>query len=441
LIVVSTRAAAYPLLIVTCRRYMSVLVLACLAAFAAPASADAFVVSGTLEAAAGQPRIHTRLIYQGNVLTALSQLAGLDLGLEDLLGGDGIERSFMAYFDTGAGAYVLSQSTAGRFGLPIANNTVYHEVGLKGETPMSVSMPVSIAIADSSGMIDDQPTGAFHVVERDGRAMINRSNPMAADADPQMAQLIGALMEINVVGMPAIEQFVVEIDPAPMEGGLDALDPNTDALALLENLDNLGVGPAVRLHPPNHPRPGVDIVIDLNYVDFNRYRNPSDRGAKPTLARNPMIERIVTHRGNAQHRGSWLLDTGAAVSIISVAQARQLGLVSAAGEPIVDRQFTLPITGISGGATQADGFVLDRLVVPVRGGNEIVYRNAHVIVHDISIVLDDGSAVTLDGVFGLNLLLPTISGMATGLPTGVAPGPYKNIWIDGPGATLELETD
>jgi len=412
-----------------------------LSALAAPALADSYVVTGTLEAAAGQPRIHTQLIYQGDVLTAESQLAGLDLGLDDLLGGDGIERSFMAYLDTGAGAYVFSKSTAKRFGMRVDDNAIYHEVGLHGETPMSVSIPHAIAIADSSGMIDDRPDGAFHIIERDGRAMINRANPFADGGDEDMAEMIGMLMEINVVGMPAIEQFVVEIDPAPMEGGMDALDPNAEAFSLLDNLDQLGVGPAVRLHPPHHPRPGVDLTVDMNYVDFNRYRNPADRGAKPTLARNPMIPGVAAHHDGAQYTGNWLLDTGAAVSIISTAQARQLGLVDAAGEPIVQPKFTLPITGISGGATQVDGFVLDQLIIPARGGRRIVYRNAHVIVHDVSIVLDDGSTVTLDGVFGLNLLLPTISGMATGLPTGVAPSPYKRIWIDGPGATLELETD
>jgi len=69
----------------------------------------------------------------------------------------------------------------------------------------------------------------------------------------------------------------------------------------------------------------------------------------------------------------------------------------------------------------------------------LVYQSLHVIVHDVGIVLDDGSEVILDGVFGLNLLLPTMGGMAGGLPSTFDNGPFRRIWIDTANRTLGLK--
>jgi hypothetical protein len=95
--------------------------------------------------------------------------------------------------------------------------------------------------------------------------------------------------------------------------------------------------------------------------------------------------------------------------------------------------------GIAGDIEAVPGFRIDKLQVPTDDGAIIEYRQPCVLVRDISTTLDSGEVITLDGVFGTNLLLPTVSGLGMGLPTEVAPGPFARIWIDSPRARLLLE--
>lgn len=405
---------------------------------------NAVYIDNTLEAAVGQPRIHVRISRNGRPLQSANPLQGLDLGLEDLLGAAaGPQTSFIAYLDTGASAYVLSESAANRFDITIDDNAIYHEVGLHGETPMGVTQPYELALADSNGLLNDQPGQRFHPISRNARMQLNKANLGAqiGGGDAEAAALMAAMTEVNVIGMPAIQDFLVEVDPTPMGNaagalaGLDpnqAIDPNADLDALLGGLQDIGAGPAVRLTRNGRMPRTIDLIVPLAYVDFNRHKNPRDRGAKPDLAPNPMVQNIETKHGNNTFQGDWLLDTGATVSIISQKHARKLGLLN------TDPAFTLPIGGIGGGVQNTDGYIIEQLTIPAAHGKQIVYRNARAIVHDISITLDDGSHITLDGVFGMNLLLPTMAGIATGFPTAVADAPFTRIYIDGPHAKLGL---
>ncbi len=421
------------------------LIVACIALAAGAQTVErrgnTFIIEGTLEAAAGMPQVHVQLSRNGRVLEGKSMLAELDLGLglEDILGEQGMESSFAAFLDTGASAYVISPITAERFGIRRDDGAVYHEVGVHGETPMDVSMPYALAVAGTTGMLTDRPGNRFQSVAR--RAVMQMSRPPEQGAGDELttAMLMG---EINVVGMPAIQQFVVDIDPSPMGAGLGnlQLDENAlaDPLALLDNMDDLGVGPAVRLLPMNTPPNAADVTVPLNLVNFNRMNNPKDRGSKPDLAPNPVIENIVTQQRGRNFKGDWLLDTGAMVSIISTKQAILLGLIDVDGEPMERVTFQIPLGGISGRATVADGFVIEHMTVPAAGGKQITYRNVHAVVHDVGIQLDSGDYLILDGVFGLNLMMPTMGGLATGLPTGVAGGPFSRIVIDASRGELRL---
>lgn len=403
-------------------------------------------VDNTLEAAVGQPRIHVQLSRRGKILKGKNPLAGLDLGLEEILGdAAGPQETFLAYLDTGASAFVLSQSTADRFGVQVLDHAVYHEVGLHGETPMGVTHPYRLELADSSGMLNDQPGEKRHLISLNARMQVNRANLAAntpggnAGGDAEAQQMLAAMTEVNVIGMPAIRKYVVEIDPSPMgntlAGGLDPnmrVDPNAPLDQLLGGVQDIGAGPAVRLHLPDAMPRDVDIVIPLEYVDYNRRRNPKDRGDKPDLAPNPMIRNVITAVGRSSFRGDFLLDTGATVTIISTKHARALGIEGK--QP----QFTLPIGGIGGNVVNAPGYLIDQLYVPGDNGDQLLYRNCRTIVHDIGITLDDGTHVVLDGVFGMNLLLPTMAGIGLGLPTDVADAPFRKIWIGGPNGKLGL---
>ena len=417
------------------------------------------VIEGTLQAVPGYPRVHVQLRRNGQVVTGepaqLGGLGGLQ-GLGDLLqrqGGRDAQparaRSFTAFLDTGASAYVISKSTADRFGLARIPNALYHETGLHGQIPMHVSRPYTVALSGTSGRIADEPAD-FRVVDRNARLQLQPKPP----GNPLVAMAMG---ELNIVGMPAIRELVVEFDAAPMQGGgglagqlkgLRGLQggqgggngqmlQNLDQI--LDKLDQVGVGPAVRLHPPDFQPRNVDLVIPLDGVNYTRQNNPKDRGPLPTLAKNPVVRNITTRHGNQSFTGDWLFDTGAPASLISTEQAEALGLYRN-GNPVRPPDFSIQLGGAGGKMTNAPGFRIDRLRIPTARGRTIEYRDVHVLVHDVGVTLDNGERVVLDGIFGTNLLLPTVSlGGGLGLPTGSAAGPYEHIWIDGPRGRLLLD--
>jgi hypothetical protein len=174
-------------------------------------------------------------------------------------------------------------------------------------------------------------------------------------------------------------------------------------------------------------------------MDFNQRMLPANSGPLPELAPNPMITGITVGVGERSVTGNWLLDTGAAATILSTASARALGLLDEAGQPARKPDFTLALGGIGGGIKEEAGYIVDRLRVPADQERSLEYRRVRVVVRDISVQKSPGHSVTLDGVFGMNLLLPTASGLSKGVPDDVADSPFKRIWIDGRRRTLAVE--
>ena len=97
------------------------------------------------------------------------------------------------------------------------------------------------------------------------------------------------------------------------------------------------------------------------------------------------------------------------------------------------------LSGIRGEARPAAGFVLDRLRIPAAKKRTLEFHRVHVVVGDVSVELPSGDTFVLPGVLGMNLLLPSASGLGQGDITAVAKGPFKRIWIDGPRHTLSLD--
>jgi hypothetical protein len=210
--------------------------------------------------------------------------------------------------------------------------------------------------------------------------------------------------------------------------------------------------------------PKTDRHIQLSYASFQRFTTLTPPTAQwPTLAENPFVgPDPTTGKGSAppivatfagkQTRGAWLLDTGAAASMISKAQAARLGVTYVAGTegtnaPKLDgvpekEQFVLTIGGV-GGARKSAGFFLDSLAVPTRERDPLVYRKAPVFVADITV--EDPQTkqrVTLDGVLGMNYFVATAYVSEAGMLPDIGQmnaGPYEAIVFDEPAATLGVK--
>jgi hypothetical protein len=405
------------------------------------------VITGTLEAAMEYPRVEVQVRLKDRVLTGQSTGAGLLRSIKDLadlvrlLEGKAQDampdQSFSAILDTGASAHVLSRATAERFGVEAVPGAVYHETGLHGETPMGVSLPYSLSISGTDG--DGAPTGGFHLLQEDAALQLSHD----AAANPLIEMVMG---EVNIIGMPAIRKLLVEIVPsltnAEMSGlaMLAELDlSDLEKPGILEKLAAGAGGPAVKLHG-GAEKPGAhDLEVLLRYTDFSRRKNPHDKGPLPELAANPTVVGVRAELSGNSFVGTWLLDTGAPASLISTKQALALGVYGPDGKPRREEDFSLPLGGIGGSVKPVPGYRIDRLVIPAANGKTLEYQGLYVLVTDVSVVLDDGQVITLDGVLGTNLWFPTVSGLRTGLPTAMSPSPWEVMWIDGPGGRLLLK--
>jgi len=265
---------------------------------------------------------------------------------------------------------------------------------------------------------------------------------------------------------------------------------------------------ANRLNNPGIPTP--DRRVKLSYGSFDRFTELHLNGSalndptlpSPALEHNPFIGKDPVAvldgqpAGNAPgititrtvgptvlpSTGNWLLDTGAAASIVSEKQALALhvkydpahrpGAPSDTGNPadgatpvLIDSitsatipdQFTLVLGGI-GGQTVLAGFWLDSLTLPTIEATQqnnpdlnIVFTHVPVLVGDITVkdprFPDDPTKwLTLDGVFGMNMLIQSINIQtdATGNITDMgAPSPSFFQWItfDEPAGELGLSFD
>ncbi len=396
-------------------------VLLCLAWLAAAARAEDF--DGVQPAALDQPRVNlvVRRGPRGRPLMA-----------------DGAVGNVEAFLDTGASGVLLSEHTAAALGVTREGTgpaeARFHDVGVGGGDAFAVSEPVCISMAATDG---DDYRQSFGPV----RAQVG---PLGGGLMDLLArQLIG---DLDVAGMPAMAGRVVV---------MDARDVNKVA----------GKIRATVCDPRRDAIPRTCRHVRLSYATFDRFTTTTPPTAvPPALAANPFIgpnplkpaaadrtPPIVAAINGRRSTGSWLLDTGAATSMISRHQAEALGVTYAAGTVNSDdpqligvpaaRQFTMTVGGI-GGTKKAVGFYLDRLTLTTTEGRPITYLHAPVLVTDIT-VHDDraGTTITLDGVFGMNFLVASAKLTEGSLPDieHITAGPFRWIVFDQPRGLLGLD--
>jgi len=374
--------------------------------------------------------------------------------------------NIQAYYDTGASGVLLSNNTADF--LEIARSTwdgqdvVFSDIGVGGADEFNVSEPLHIALAPfhPDRQVDDITTYQSVYTQHFGPIRtqigpINNPNPNPL------------LSDLDVFGMPTFTGKVVVLDPKPVDTFTDTMrtyvyDPGTPYNPTLADSD-----PGI---------PSTSRSVKLSYVSFDRFTTTTPNGAPPpTLANNPFIgpnpfsprygprDRTppvkITYNGLSAE-GSWLLDTGAAASILSRQQASVLGVTYESGtfgteNPVlqgvpIDEQFTLRIGGI-GGEVKLAGFYLNSLLLRTEQGNQfndndpahLRYLDAPVLVGDITL-LDPttNQPFTLDGIFGMNFLTATAY-FEEAFPIPIidllTPGPYNWVVVDDPARRLRFD--
>jgi hypothetical protein len=388
-----------------------------LIAFAIAPCASAVEIEGVQPAALDQPRVNLHLRREAKGKPLVAKKSG-----EETI-------NVQAFLDTGASGVMLSTTTADALGVKRAkagnDNVVFHDVGVGGTDEFHVGEPLFILLA---------PFG------RTGEPDTPDEYPITVGpVRPQVGPLNGGLMQmitggLDVVGMPVMKGRIVVIDPKPVDTFGDTL--------------RTAVYERGRIQIPK-----TDRHIALRYESFAPYTRVEPANSHPpTMAENPFIDGVVVSIGKQTSTGSWLLDTGAAASMISSAQAAKVGVkyvegTEGTGSPRLagvpeNEQFTLTIGGV-GGSKKAAGFFLDTLVIATRERDPIVYKKAPVFVTDIT-VQDPKTREkrTLDGIFGMNYLVASAHLTEDALMPDIGKltaGPYDWIVFDEPGKVLGLK--
>ena len=417
-------------------------------------------ISGPQAAALDQPRVNA-LVRRTATGTPLSA----DLGF-------GRSFNIEAFYDTGASGILLSNSTADLLGVRRARHpepngplVVFEDVGVAGSDEFNVSEPLHIGIAPYHPGTDVDNFSTYQTVySQKFGPVLTQIGPLTANPNP-------FLENIDVFGMPTMAGKVVVMDPKPLDTFLDTMrtyvyDPGTPFGSASAD-SNPGI-PATNRH------------VELSYASFDRFTKiiPSS-AAGPTLRNNPFIgpnpvtqldanppvdttPPVTIRNGAFATSGSFLLDTGAAASIISRETAEGVHVRYAPGTygsenprlvnfdgTVVPNQFTLTIGGI-GGTTKVAGFYLDSMLLRTREGDaandndpaHLKFLDAPLLVADIT-VTDPVTAqsLTLDGILGMNFLVASAF-ISESFPPEIGdltPGAFDWLVFDEPAGVLGLD--
>lgn len=413
------------------------------------AAVQATDIVGVQSASIDQPRI--------NAYVSLTD------GGDPLVGdfGGGVTTfNIQAFYDTGASGILLSEGTADSLGIQRqmvgGSPAVYSDVGVVGTDNFNISQPVYVSLAPFTDTADIDNPNTF------AQTYTQRIGPVRTQIGPAGTIVDPVLGDLDVIGVPAMAGKVVVIDPKPANTFADTLRTYVYAPGTPFDPAGAEVDPGI---------PETNRHVKLSYGSFDRFTTTTPGAAPPTLAENPFIgpnpvlkldagapadntPAVVVSSGSKSSAGSWLLDTGAAASIMSKAQAAALGVsydpaTVGTDDPVLlgvdaGRQFQLTIGGI-GGTSKVAGFLVPQLTVPTAEGDPLVFTDAPVLVSDITVVDPiTGQSLTLDGVFGMNFLVATASlteGAPGDLPSidNLTPGAFDWITFDQPNGVLGLQ--
>ncbi len=437
------------------------LLVAAVASLNLAGAAFATDIAGVQPAAIDQPQINA----------SISLTPGGDPLVADF--GGVTTSNIQAYYDTGASGILLSENTADALG--IARQTVggapavFGDVGVAGTDNFNISQPVYVNVGAYNGgaAFGSDPFGG---TTADSPVYTQTFGPVRTQIGPVGRAPDPATGDLDVIGVPAMAGKVVVLDPRALNAFARTGDL-TDA----GFLNTYVYDPAAPFNPAAADTdpgfPATNRHVKLSYGSFDRFTTTTPGAAPPTLAGNPFIgpnpvlrlganatpdstPAVVVSNGDRSSAGSWLLDTGAAASIMSEAQAAALGVTYdpatvGTDAPVLlgvdaDRQFQLTIGGI-GGTSKVAGFLVPRLAVPTAEGDPLVFLDAPVLVSDITVADPiTGQMLTLDGVFGMNFLVATASlteGAPGDIPSidGLTPGAFDWVTFDQPAGLLGLQ--
>lgn len=281
-----------------------------------------------------------------NIALMRDPTAARSLGQD--FGGGFVRQSFEAFWDTGASGLPLSLETADGFGVQqyTVNDApvVFSDVGIGGSADFRVpetlhiayrrwNQPIQWAFLDPVDFQTDFP---------------GRQEPFRMQVGPVPVPDNPLLADLNVFRVPMIRNRVNVMDGRPVNE--TNLATGEDDVMNTELSDR---GTPFRPQTTDE-NPGIVPVtrkVKMSKGNFKRFTSVTSVGAEyPSLTDNPFVGPNLTRGagvvdntpgvkvslGNRSTTGSFLFDTGAAVSFVSMSKAAEVGVRYVRGTLDVD---------------------------------------------------------------------------------------------------------
>ncbi len=269
-----------------------------------------------------------------------------------------------AIFDTGASGMLVSASVVGTLGLPTTGET-FEDIGIGGVETFDVTGAVEVRLAYHDDDLETVP------VQGDFVSVVPSAKLQARQADPLLTG------PVDVIGMPALIGNVMEVNPHFI-GELTLYPFVSYAQTYLHDTE-----------PAEMPYYGLRMpLVQQNFIN--------DPNPPVTVSTNPMVPgvRARFESGDALYASEWLYDTGASVTIIGRDLAGSIGINLATDAPVT----TVTVIGVGETTRDLFGYRVDELVLPLDGGDELVYEDVVVFVPEAGALPAD-----LPGILGSNL--------------------------------------
>ncbi len=275
--------------------------------------------------------------------------------------------SFLAIYDTGASGMILGNAHATELGIPQTGET-YSDEGIGGTETFDVSVPTGLRIA---------PTSLVNATDNSWM-----SDPSYYDSYGSYKFQISRRLDIDVMGTPLLAHHIMRVN---LDDWRDMSLVSGVTVAKTDLIDTM---------PTSFGAGKTALPVQINMQDF-----VNDDSAPISYDRNPIIPniQIIDDRNAPDNQSSpkdWLFDTGAQLTMIGRNYATEIG-IDLDNETPVD---STEIGGVGGNIT-IYGYRVDELVLPVIGGDELIFHDPIVFVPEEGALPAD-----LTGIFGMNLL-------------------------------------
>ena len=310
--------------------------------------------------------------------------------------------SYVGVCDTGSSGNVISATETNARNLPTTGQT-YQDVGIGGTEIFNVSQPTTLKLAPMSVGWNGSEVISNYTSYGNYKFELRQTDPtIGYPGYPGLSYPV----ETNTIGTPVLNQFVMHVQPGyiPITNGdffptMDYMQTTFSSQSSLPS--SLNASPSQLVLVPANGSASNALHVPLVYQNFVTANPTVTTATNPTI---PGVE-VVDHRepaGSTPPTSNWLLDTGSSVTMVGQNLAAQIGINTATETPAA----TVQVIGIgSSGTLTFNGYMVDKLVIPLAGGNTLAFNNVVVFVPSAGAL-----PANLPGILGMNLLGESFSG-------------------------------